>query len=160
MTIKSIIILMCVSFLITFLINKAFIYNKTSYLLMFSIFIFNSITVLFFILELEFIAITFSMIYVGGIAVMFLFLIMVVDVNVENAEGSIIRTRTLVPCFFIAFSSVFITFILMNNFDVHLFNSLEFVEISGDLIAANFSVDVGDYYFFQHHLLAINSVDL
>ena len=151
---------MSISFLITFLINEIFIYNKTSYLLIFSIFIFNSISILFFVLELEFIAITFSMIYVGGIAVMFLFLIMVVDVNLENSEGSKIRKSSLVPCFFISFLSIFIVFMLMFNFDVYLFNSLDFIEISNDVIFRNLSINVGDYFFFQHSLLAINSIDI
>ena len=39
------------------------------------------------------------MIYVGGIAVMFFFLILVVDVNIENVEGSKIVELKLLPCF-------------------------------------------------------------
>ena len=95
-----------ISLVISLLINNFFIYNKTSYLLIFSIFIFNSISILFFVLELEFIAITFSMIYVGGIAVMFLFLILVVDVNIENVEGSKIVNLKLLPSFLIALVTV------------------------------------------------------
>src|ERR1700758_1578311 len=102
MSLNIIITIIIISFLIAFLINNFFIYNKTSYLLIFSIFIFNSISILFFILELEFIAITFSMIYVGGIAVMFLFLILVVDVNIENVEGSKIISLKFLPCIVIS----------------------------------------------------------
>jgi NADH:ubiquinone oxidoreductase subunit 6 (subunit J) len=137
-----------------------FVYNKTSYLLIFSIFAFNSISVLFFVLELEFIAITFSMIYVGGIAVMFLFLIMLVDVNLENSEGSKIKELSNIPYFLIPVLSISIVYILLLNFDVYLFNSLDFIEASNDLIALNFSINVGDTFFLQQQLLAINSIDI
>src|ERR1700722_3990359 len=132
MTILSLLSLICISFLIAFLINEIFIHNKIFYLLIFSIFIFNSISILFFALELEFIAITFSMIYVGGIAVMFLFLIMVVDVNLENSVDLKIRKTSLFFYFFISFLSIFIVFMLMLNFDVCIFNSLVFVGISSN----------------------------
>ena len=160
MTITSFLTLISISFLIAFLINEIFIYNKTSYLLIFSIFIFNSVSVLFFILELEFIAITFSMIYVGGIAVMFLFLIMVVDVNVENSEGSKIKELSVLPCLLIPALSIITVYLLMINFDAYLFNSLDFIEIASDLIAVNFSINVSDSFFLHQQLLAINSVDI
>src|SRR3984885_11655770 len=124
MTIMSLISLISISFLIAFLINEMFVHNKIFYLLIFSIFIFNSISILFFALELEFIAITFSMIYVGGIAVMFLFLIMVVDVNIENVEGSKIVELKLLPCFFISILTVIITEMLILNFDIFIFNTI------------------------------------
>jgi len=160
MTTTSFFISMSISFLMVFLINSIFLYNKTSYLLIFSIFIFNSVSVLFFILELEFVAITFSMIYVGGIAVMFLFLIMVIDVNVENTEGSKIKKSSISPNFLIPILSIIVVQILMINFDVYLFNSLDFIEVSSDLIALNFSIDVSDSFLLHHQLLAINSVDI
>src|SRR5271163_4958476 len=78
--------------ILSYLINYIFLLNRTSFLLISSIFIFLSCSIIFFILELEFLAIAFSIVYVGGIAIMFLFLILTVDVRIENAEG-----RLLVP---------------------------------------------------------------
>jgi NADH:ubiquinone oxidoreductase subunit 6 (subunit J) len=100
------------------------------------------------------------MVYVGGIAVMFLFLIMVVDVNIENVEGSVVKRFSIFPCIVISLLSISIVFLLMINLDVYLFNSLDFVEVCGDSIARNFSINVGDYFLFQHQLLAMNSIDL
>ena len=148
-----------ISFLIAFLINNFFIYNKTSYLLIFSIFIFNSISVLFFILELEFIAITFSMIYVGGIAVMFLFLILVVDVNIENVEGSKIVELKLLPCFIIALITVVIVQLLIFNFDAFTFNTIDFIEFVADLINFNFYINLNEFFIYNQ-LAVYNSIDL
>jgi NADH:ubiquinone oxidoreductase subunit 6 (subunit J) len=159
MSLYTILNIIIISFLIAFLINNFFIYNKTSYLLIFSIFIFNSISILFFILELEFIAITFSMIYVGGIAVMFLFLILVVDVNIENVEGSKIITLKLLPCFIIALVTIVTVQLLVINFDAFTFNTLDFIEFSSDLINFNFYINL-DEIFIYNQLGIFNAIDL
>jgi NADH-ubiquinone/plastoquinone oxidoreductase subunit 6 len=138
-----------------------FVYNKISYLLTFSIFAFSSISVLFFVLELEFIAITFYMIYVGGITVMFLFLITLVDVNLENPEGSKIKKFSNTLYFLIPVLSINIVYmLLLLSFDAYLLNFLNFIEASSDLIALNFSISVGDIFFLQQQLLAFNSIDI
>jgi hypothetical protein len=65
--------------------------------------------VLLIVLEFEFLGLIFGIIYVGGIAVMFLFLILTVDVRVENnTKVFVINVYSL--CQKISLSVVFSTF--------------------------------------------------
>src|SRR5271155_5741213 len=125
MTFSTLMYVIIINILIAFYMNKVFLYNKTSYLLIGSIFLFMFVSIIFFTLELEFLAITFSMIYVGGIAVMFLFLILVVDVNIENVEGTKLVELKFVNCLIISLISIVLTFVLYINFDIFLFNEVE-----------------------------------
>jgi NADH:ubiquinone oxidoreductase subunit 6 (subunit J) len=111
--------------LIAYFVNSVFFYNKTSYILIGSIFLFVFSSMLFFILELEFLAIIFSMIYVGGIAVMFLFLILVVDVNIENVEGTKLTKVKKIDCLLISIFSFVLTFILLAATDPLIFSNLD-----------------------------------
>jgi hypothetical protein len=104
---------------------------------------------------LEFLALSFAMIYIGGIAVMFLFLILIVDVKVENTKKIfftnnnyfILSCLTVILSFF--FSCVYLFF-----FDPFLFNTVEFQDIilSDDFIISNsiyFEFDILNYYYIQ-----------
>ena len=135
--IQNVIICYLVSLLLIYILNNVFLYHKTSYLLITSIFVFVGISFLFFYLELEFLAITFSMVYVGGIVVMFLFLIMTVDVNIQNVEGTKILELNKSACLFISFLSLMIVLLLFFNLDVFLFNTIDFSYIVEDSIEEN-----------------------
>jgi NADH:ubiquinone oxidoreductase subunit 6 (subunit J) len=69
---------------LVFFINKTLSVDKTAYLLVLSIFIFLLAGALLFFLELEFLAVSFVMVYVGGIAIIFIFLIIVLEARLEN----------------------------------------------------------------------------
>jgi len=71
-------------FFFVFFINKVLSVEKTAYLLVLSIFIFLTAGALLFFLELEFLAVSFVMVYVGGIAIIFIFLIIVLEARLEN----------------------------------------------------------------------------
>jgi len=76
------------SIIITFFfakyINWIFLSNRTAFIIINSTFAFLGVCMYFIFVELEFLAIAFAMVYIGGIAVMFLFLILAVEVNLEN----------------------------------------------------------------------------
>jgi NADH:ubiquinone oxidoreductase subunit 6 (subunit J) len=97
-------------------------------LLISSIFVFLSCSILFFILELEFLAIAFCIVYVGGITVMFLFLILTVDVGIENAEGRLsipdVRVSLLITCFVFYF-----LWLLLASYDPIMFNIFNEIDI-------------------------------
>ena len=168
MTFSTLIYIVIVNILVAFFMNKIFLYNKTSYLLIGSIFLFMFASIIFFTLELEFLAITFSMIYVGGIAVMFLFLILVVDVNIENVEGTKLVDLKFVDCLIISLISIILTFILYINFDIFLFNEVEIFFIdnvfeynNSNYLYNEFLETLYDLYFIQNYPLnLVNFLDL
>jgi NADH-ubiquinone/plastoquinone oxidoreductase subunit 6 len=154
-------ILLSISFLITFLINNAFIYSKTSYLLIFSIAAFSSISsVLLSVLELEFIAITFFMMYAVGTVIVFLFLIMLVDVNLEKPKDSKPKKLNNISYFLVLALNINIIYTLLQNFDIYFRKSLGFIKAFNDLIALNFSIKMDDTFSLQHQLLTVNFADI
>src|SRR5579862_7429586 len=64
----------------------------------------------------EFLALSFSMIYIGGIAVMFLFLILVIDVKVDNTRKIVSRV-SLILLFSFLMASVVFYFVFFLLFD-------------------------------------------
>jgi len=78
-------------FFFVFFINKVLSVEKTAYLLVLSIFIVLIAGALLFFLELEFLAVSFVMVYVGGIAIIFIFLIIVLEAKLENTVSFLTR---------------------------------------------------------------------
>ena len=114
--------------ILSYLINYIFLLNRTSFLLISSIFIFLSCSIIFFILELEFLAIAFSIVYVGGIAIMFLFLILTVDVRIENAEGRLLVPDIRISILIASFIFYFL-WLLLSSYDPAIFNTFNTVDI-------------------------------
>ena len=78
--------LIILNVILIFFINIIFCFNRTVYVLLTSLLLFLLTSFIFIFFEFEFLGLIFGTVYVGGIAVMFLFLILTVDVRVENTE--------------------------------------------------------------------------
>src|ERR1051325_7031624 len=88
--------------ILIFIFNRIFGLSKTPYILVLSIFLFILVGVFLFFLELEFVATAFIIIYLGGIAVIFLFLIIVLDAKIENIVNYAISFDWLKNSFFVS----------------------------------------------------------
>lgn len=91
----------------------------------FLIFAFVNASGLFFLLGVEFLAVIFIIVYVGAVAILFLFVVMMLNINlVESTESS---TRFLPLTIIIGLVFLFQTSFLLENFP------------NTDLLSANFS---------------------
>jgi len=147
--------LFCLLIILSIIINIIFIFNKTIYTLVTSVLVFLFVSIFLLFLDLEFLALSFAMIYIGGIAVMFLFLILIVDVKVENTKKIFFTNNNyfILVCltlfFSFSFSCVYLLF-----FDPYLFNTIEFqnIVLSNNFIISNaiyFDFDILNYYYIQ-----------
>ncbi len=145
--------LFCLIIIFSFIVNIIFIFNKTIYTLVTSVLVFLFVSIFLLFLDLEFLALSFSMIYVGGIAVMFLFLILIVDVKVENTKNIFFTNHNylvltvLTVCFSFFFSCLYIEI-----FDPFIFNTIYFQDIivNNDFIQSNsiyFDFDILNFYY-------------
>ena len=87
MTFLTLIYIVIMSILVAFFVNKIFLYNKTSYLLIDSIFLMFVLVIFFMFNLLEFLKINLFIIYaddtITEIAT-FLFIIVLADINFDN----------------------------------------------------------------------------
>jgi NADH:ubiquinone oxidoreductase subunit 6 (subunit J) len=89
------------------------------------LFLFTSFIFIFF--EFEFLGLIFATVYVGGIAVMFLFLILTVDVRVENNEKVFIwKQMVLSKLIFSIVLSIIFSFAFLYFCDPLMFASVDF----------------------------------
>jgi len=99
------------------------------------------------------------MVYVGGIVAMFLFLIMTVDVNIENVEGSkILKLNTLNYKLIALFSLCFSCFVFL-NLDVFLFNTMDFFSLVEEYFLGYERIFQGMNYL-NIQLFLIDSIDV
>jgi NADH:ubiquinone oxidoreductase subunit 6 (subunit J) len=119
--------LLIIIIIISIFINLIFIFNKTAYTLISSVLVFLFVSCFFLFLELEFIAIAFAIVYIGGIAVMFLFLILVIDVRIENTKNLFFTNNNY---FIIVSLTIFLSFLFsilyIQYYDPFVFNSFDF----------------------------------
>lgn len=146
--------LVCLIIIFSFIINIIFIFNKTIYTLITSVLVFLFVSIFLLFLDLEFIALSFSMIYIGGIAVMFLFLILIVDVKVENTKNIFFTNHNyLLLVGLTVFFSFFFSFVYIEFFDPFIFNDIFFqnaVLINNFFMRTNviyFDFDVLTFYY-------------
>jgi NADH:ubiquinone oxidoreductase subunit 6 (subunit J) len=115
------------SSVLVFFINIIFCFNRTVYILLTSLLLFLLTSFIFIFFEFEFLGLMFATIYVGGIAVMFLFLILTVDVRVENTERVFIwRQMVLSKLVFSIIFSMLFSFIFLYFCDPMMFASVDF----------------------------------
>jgi len=94
----------------------------------------------------EFLALSFSMIYIGGIAVMFLFLILVIDVKVDNTRKIVSRVSLILLFSFLMASVVFyFVFFVLNIYDPLQFNNFDFFL----LFDSNVKMSTGSLFDFR-----------
>lgn len=130
--------LFCLIIIFSFIINIIFIFNKTIYTLIASVLVFLFVSIFLLFLDLEFLALSFSMIYIGGIAVMFLFLILIVDVKVENTKNIFFTNHNyLLLVGLTLFFSFFFSFIYIEFFNPFIFNDIFF---QGAVLRNDFSI--------------------
>lgn len=148
--------LVCLIIIFSFIINIIFIFNKTIYTLITSVLVFLFVSIFLLFLDLEFIALSFSMIYIGGIAVMFLFLILIVDVKVENTKNIFFTNHNyLLLVGLTVFFSFFFSFVYIEFFDPFIFNDIFFqnaVLINNFFMRTNviyFDFDVLTFYYIS-----------
>jgi len=73
-------------------------------------------------------ALVFMITYIGGIAVMFLFLILVLDVNTENTKPKRALFKNIYLVLFMICAILFSTEFLLGVYNPFLFNNFEFFE--------------------------------
>jgi len=113
--------------IIAILVNCLFCFNRTSYILLHSIMLFLFSAAYMVYLEFEFLGLIFATIYVGGIAVMFLFLILVVDVRVENSRKLLFWDRKLLFRIFLTISlATFFSYVFLLLVEPTLFFNIDF----------------------------------
>jgi len=91
-----------------FFINSVFRFNRTVFILLSSVLVFLFVSFFIVFLGFEFLGLVFATVYVGGIVVMFLFLILIVDVRVENTQKLVFKSKDF---FFTLIFSIFFTLI-------------------------------------------------
>ena len=115
--------------------------NNSIYSVLFLVFSFISASGILFLLECEFIALLFLIIYVGAIAVLFLFVIMMLDIKIVESPkdvfkylpiGSVLGGFFLIEVFFILNSTLNInpyslndTF--FNNFYINWYGMIDYI---------------------------------
>ena len=146
----EILIILFLSIFMCFFINSIFRFNRTVFILLSSVLVFLFVSFFIVFLGFEFLGLVFATVYVGGIVVMFLFLILIVDVRVENTQKLIFRNKDF---FFTFFFSIFFIYnycpSLANNFSFYKFfndsqacsSSYEFLRISSFTGERNFDAN-------------------
>ena len=147
--------LLAFNIVLSFLINAIFCFNRTVYVLLVSILSALSTSIVYIVLEFEFLGLVFATVYVGGIAVMFLFLILTVDVRVENNEKVFVWAQMKLWKIIssVVFSTIF-SFIFLWFCDPMLFASVDFYLFCNKKILLSWSyVDEPVYLVHQKEAL-------
>lgn len=117
------------SFLFALLLNRILSLSKTPYILVLSIFLFLVVGIFLFFLELEFIATAFIIIYVGGIAIIFIFLIIVLDSRSENMVNYAISFEWVKNSVIVSLLVTFFYKIILFYYSPLMFNSILFKQM-------------------------------
>lgn len=108
-------------------VSYTFRLTKTVYVMLYSVLVLLFVFMQLITIEFEFFAISVLTVYVGGIAVMFLFLIITVDLK-EEAKPSFRRNLTFWPYFFLALFVVFVVYwYLALSYDPKFFDPLSII---------------------------------
>jgi len=95
--------------------------NNPIYSVLFLVLTFINSAGLLFLLEVEFISLMFIVVYVGAIAILFLFVVMMLDVKITNFKKNILK---YIPVGFVL-SFVFLIEIVLNIIENFQFNPYE-----------------------------------
>lgn len=129
--------------------------NKTSYILGYSMLVFVLSFIYFLHIGFEFIALIFMITYIGGIAVMFLFLILVLDVNKENTKPSkLFNYSSLLLIIIVISLANTASKLIFNNYNPFLFNNFQFYEVFLERLFNNVESSINlseNMDFFNEH---------
>jgi NADH:ubiquinone oxidoreductase subunit 6 (subunit J) len=117
-----------------FLISLIFVFNRTIYSILALICCYFFVVCIILFLNLEFTALISIIVYLGGISIMFLFLILSVDIKEENA--------------LVSFN--------FSNFYISTFYSFIFSYFSYLLIIRNYKFSKWSWSFFEDNFLLLN----
>lgn len=131
----------------------------------FLIFAFVNASGLFFLLGVEFLAVIFIIVYVGAVAILFLFVVMMLNINlVESTESS---TRFLPLTIIIGLVFLFQTSFLLENFSntdllsANLSRGLDYQDWTGNFINFSNIQMLGQYLYTDYaSLLLLSSMIL
>jgi NADH-quinone oxidoreductase subunit J len=85
--------------------------------------VFLSSSVLVFSLEAEFLALSFVLIYVGAIAILFLFIVIMLDIKVRNTSTHLVGINAFI---FLIFFSALLEFVITLDFNYTLMNTTNY----------------------------------
>jgi len=148
------------SFILLMVMLIAFSYNTILALLGLMI-IFISMGVLFIIMGMEYMGFLLLIIYVGGISIIFLFVVMLLDIRTLELQNKFMEYFTVL--FLVGFFFIFeVFFVLQDNFDFQI-DSLYFEDFFGVVIDLEFgksNVDLFgevlyNYYFMYVFFIAL-----
>src|ERR1700733_7835177 len=74
----------------SFLVNSVFFFRRTLHILLGLVSLYQVAIITMFYYELEYLSLVFISVFIGGVAILFLFVILAVDIRKEN-KGSIFR---------------------------------------------------------------------
>jgi NADH-quinone oxidoreductase subunit J len=118
------------SFVLSVGVTTVFYFNKTIYTLLTSLFAFLFVSGYLLYISFEFLALAFVMTYIGGIAVMFLFLVLVVDVKDENVKTLFFSNYNYFEVVGLtSVSSLFFTFLFITIYNPFIFNDTIFQDL-------------------------------
>lgn len=114
--------------------NGIFKQNKTSFILLSGLLVFLLSFCYIIFLGFEFLALSFIITYMGGIIVMFLFLVMVIEVSSENTKElkSSWSLNYIYMVIFGIFCVIFISEVLLFNYDFYSYNNIGFYRFIND----------------------------
>ena len=112
------------------------------------VFAFFSSAVLWLLLNAEFLSIILILVYVGAVMVLFLFVVMMLDINISQAKEGFVKYFSI-GIFVFATIAGLLSYFFYNQFD----NSSENIITSIDLIGTDNTKNLG-YLLYTEYLLA------
>jgi len=143
------------SFILLMVMLIAFSYNTILALLGLMI-IFISMGVLFIIMGMEYMGFLLLIIYVGGISIIFLFVVMLLDIRTLELQNKFMEYFTVL--FLVGFFFIFeVFFVLQDNFDFQI-DSLYFEDFFGVVIDLEFgksNVDLFGEVLYNYYFMYV-----
>ena len=110
--------------------------------------------VLWLLLGAEFLSIILILVYVGAVMVLFLFVVMMLDINVAKKTAAYIKYLPLVILIFIAFNALIIYFFI-NTFENIDYNAIKNIEIISDSNTENLGYLLFTKYIIEFEIAGL-----
>ena len=110
--------------------------------------------VLWLLLGAEFLSIILILVYVGAVMVLFLFVVMMLDINVAKKTASYIKYLPLGILIFIAFNALIIYFFI-NTFENIDYNAIKNIEIISDSNTENLGYLLFTKYIIEFEIAGL-----
>ena len=110
--------------------------------------------VLWLLLGAEFLSIILILVYVGAVMVLFLFVVMMLDINVAKKTAAYIKYLPLGILIFIAFN-VLIIYFFINTFENIDYNAIKNIEIISDSITENLGYLLFTKYIIEFEIAGL-----